>query len=200
MAATDRERPARERILDTASRLFFRDGFRAVGVDTIIAESGIAKMTLYRHFKTKDDLIVAYLERSNEGFWAWFDSASGNGGPKQQLINLFDDLGSFVTRPECLGCMFQLAAADFPAIDHPAHAVARTHKDQVMDRLRGLAEQAHLRDPQTLASGLLLLMDGAFAAARMFGPSNHAADVGRVARALIESRSRGKAKPSGTRL
>lgn len=186
----DQQLPARERILAAASTLFFRDGFRAVGVDTIIAESGVAKMTLYRHFKTKDDLIVAYLERSNESFWAWFEHALGNGSSKQQLLNLFDDLGRFVTIPECLGCMFQLAAADFPSLDHPAHSIAKTHKELVMDRLRGLAEEANLHDPHSLVSGLLLLMDGAFAAARMFGPSNHAAGVGQAARALIEYHSR----------
>jgi AcrR family transcriptional regulator len=198
MAVADRKRPVRERILDTASALFFREGYRAVGVDRIVEEAGVAKMSLYRHFPTKEELIVGYLERSNEGFWSWFDRAVGEGSPKQQLINVFYALGKFVTDPACLGCMFQLAAADFPSLDHPAHRIARDHKNLVMERLARLAEEAGLRDPHSLAAALLLLMDGAFAAARMFGRSSHAAGVGAAARDLIESHSRPRPSSRGS--
>ena len=67
------ERSARDRILDTVSQLFYRDGYHAVGIDTIVERSGVAKMTLYRHFPSKDDLIAAYLERANAEFWDWLD-------------------------------------------------------------------------------------------------------------------------------
>lgn len=113
---------ARERILDTASHLFYRHGFVSVGVDTIIAEAGVAKMSLYRHFASKDDPIVAYLEQSNERFWAWFDGAAVDGTPHGQLVHVFDALGTFATSPACFGCMFQLAAADFPDPEHPTTA------------------------------------------------------------------------------
>jgi AcrR family transcriptional regulator len=186
---TDRPIPARERILDTASELFYRDGFRAVGIDTIIARSGVAKMTLYYNFPSKDALIVAYLERSNERFWAWVDAAIAEvEAPRAKLIALFDAVAELATSPECLGCTFQGTAAEFPDTRHPAHRVAQAHKRSVLRRLRALAAQAGAADPDDLARALLLLMDGAFAAARMFGRrESPAASVARAAQALVDA-------------
>jgi AcrR family transcriptional regulator len=177
----------RERILDAAAKLFYRDGFVSVGVDTIIAESRVAKMTLYRHFRSKDDLIVAYLERADEQFWAWFDKWLDGGPSSEQLVNLFESLGKFATSPQCFGgCMFQHAAADFPDVDHPAHRIALEHKSAVLARLLDLAQQAGASDPPALSAQLLLLMDGAFVAARLFGTRSPAAHVGVAAAALID--------------
>jgi AcrR family transcriptional regulator len=182
------ERSARERILDIASELFYRDGYHAVGIDTIVARSGVAKMTLYRHFPSKDDLIAAYLERSNAEFMAWLEDAlAGVDGPRAKLVAAFDAIGKLATSTRCLGCAFQGAASEFPEMDHPGHRVALAHKRAVLDRFGGLAREAGLRDPDALAAQLLLLMDGAWVAARMFGPDNHAASVADAARALIGS-------------
>ncbi|HVM15579.1 MAG TPA: TetR/AcrR family transcriptional regulator [Egibacteraceae bacterium] len=181
---------ARERILEAASRLFYRHGFVSVGVDTITAEAGVAKMSLYRHFPSKDHLIVAYLERSNEQFWKWFDGALGEGAPRGQLMRVFDELGNFATSPACFGCMFQLAAADFPDAEHPANRIALAHKTAVLERLRDLGTQAGSSDPGALAAQLLLLMDGAFVASRMFRSSSPAGHVGPAAAAIIKSATR----------
>ena len=178
---------ARERILETASRLFYRHGFVSVGVDTITAEAGVAKMSLYRHFPSKDDLIVAYLERSNEQFWTWFDDALGEGPPAAQLMRVFDELGNFATSPACFGCMFQLAAADFPDAEHPANRIALAHKTAVLKRLGDLGAEAGSADPDALAAQLLLLMDGAFVASRMFRSSSPAGHVGPAGAAIIKS-------------
>ena len=186
---------ARERILDTASRLFYRHGFVSVGVDTITAEAGVAKMSLYRHFPSKDDLIVAYLERSNEQFWAWFEGALGEGSPRQQLLRVFEELAGFATSPACFGCMFQLAAADFPDQEHPANRTALAHKRAVIERLRDLAAGAAAPDPDGLAAQLLLLMDGAFVASRMFPDSSPAAHVGRAAASIVNSGARRPRRP-----
>jgi AcrR family transcriptional regulator len=188
-AATEPRPAARERILEAATRLFLRDGFRAVGIDTIIAEAGVAKMTLYAHFPSKDDLIVAYLERANEQFWAWLDGASAAvDDPKAKLAAIFDAVGELANSPRCLGCTFQGTAAEFPDPEHPGHRVALAHKQAVRARLGTLAEHAGLRQPEDLADQLLLLMDGAWVAARMFGPHNPAVQVAAAARALIEAR------------
>ncbi|HEX2916793.1 MAG TPA: TetR/AcrR family transcriptional regulator [Chloroflexia bacterium] len=182
---------ARQQILDVASKLFYQEGFRAVGIDTIIEQSGVAKMTLYRHFASKDDLIVAYLEQSNEGFWRWFDSAVAiYAEPRRQLYALFEALEKLVTNPTCLGCTFQGTAAEFPDRQHPGHAVALAHKQSVRERLRKMAAEAGAKEPETLAAQLLLLMDGAFVAARMYGPlnpENPARSVTKAAATLLDT-------------
>ncbi len=181
----DDPRSARQKILAVASERFYREGFRAVGIDTIIAEAGVAKMTLYRHFPSKDDLIVAYLEEANQQFWNWFEAALGQGSPREQLLALFEGVGQLALSPSCYGCTFQHAAADFPSLDHPGHRVALAHKQAVLARLGALAVAAGARDPDRLAAQLLLLMDGAFVATRMFGPDSHAAHVAQAAAVLI---------------
>jgi AcrR family transcriptional regulator len=181
---------ARERILEAAACLFYQDGIHAVGVDAIIAESGVAKMTLYRHFPSKDHLIAAYLERSNQRFWAWLEGEMSSApDARGKLLRAFRALGRQVTGPGCHGCGFQGAAAEFPDPAHPAHKVALAHKRQVLERFAALAREARLRSPETLAEQLLLLMDGAWVAARIFGPRNPAARVAEAARALIAARS-----------
>jgi AcrR family transcriptional regulator len=182
---------ARERVLETATRLFLRHGFRAVGVDTIVAEAGVAKMTLYAHFPSKDDLIAAYLERANEQFWAWLEgAAAGVDDPRRKLVAMFEAVGKLADSPQCLGCTFQGTAAEFPDPEHPGHRVAIAHKQAVRARLRDLAEHAGLGGPDELADQLLLLMDGAWVAARMFGPDNPAAQVAAAAQALIDAHER----------
>ncbi len=120
-------------------------------------------------------------------YWTWFDASLGAGAPREQLKAVFQALVEFATSPHCLGCMFQLAAADFPEPDHPAHRVARAHKSAVLARLENLAEQAGAAHAAALAAQLFLLMDGAFVATRMFGQESPAAHVGAAAGTLIES-------------
>ena len=188
---TESKLAPRERVLEAATQLFYRDGYRATGVDTIIAEAGVAKMTLYAHFRSKDDLIVAYLERANEQYWAWLDGAcAGVDDPRARLVAMFDAVGTLANSPHCLGCTFQGTAAEFPDPTHPGHRVALAHKQAVLARLRSLAEQAGLRAPEALAAQLLLLMDGAWVAARMFGPDNPGAQVSAAALALIQAHDR----------
>jgi AcrR family transcriptional regulator len=180
---------ARQRILDTAADLFFREGYRSVGIDTIIEQSGVAKMTLYRHFPSKDDLIVAYLDQANQQFWDWFQKAIDPypGQPRAQLLSVFEALAVLVNKPTCYGCPFLHAATEFPAFDHPGHAVALKHKRAVRQRLQELATEAGARQPELLAGQLHLLMDGTYVQARMFGPNNPALHVAQAAQELIDA-------------
>jgi AcrR family transcriptional regulator len=188
LMTTTEDLPVRQRILDTAQRLFYRDGFRAVGIDTIVAEAGVAKMSLYRHFPSKDDLIVAHLEESNRQYWEWLDGAVAHlDDPEEKLIAMFEAIEKLATSPECLGCTFQGTASEFPDRDHPGHQVAQTHKRTVRDRFARLAGEAGLRHPEELADQLLLLMDGAWVAARMFGPQNPAAGLAATAGTMVDS-------------
>ncbi len=181
------KKPAREAILETAGDLFFREGFRAVGVDTIIERSGVAKMTLYRHFRSKDDLIAAYLEDANRKFWVWFNESIAHAGdqPRLQIIAFFEALEKLVTTPQCYGCPFLNAVVDFPERNHPGHQVALDHKQAVRARFLELAQGAGARTPEILANQLLLLMDGTFMSVRVFGTNHPAAHVAEAAQALI---------------
>lgn len=179
----------REQILTTAATLFFRDGFRAVGVDTIVAESGVAKMTLYRHFPSKDDLIVAYLEDTNKKFWVWFDKAIAPypDQPREQILAFFRSLEELITKPACYGCPFLIAATEFPNVNEPAHQVALANKNAVRQRFQDLLTQANIHPADILADHLSLLVDGAFIAVRMYGYENPARHVSQAAQQLIHA-------------
>ncbi len=176
----------RERILETAAKLFYASGYRAIGVDRLIAESGVAKMTFYKHFPSKDDLIAAYLEQSSQNFWNWIDAITQDQpDPRWQLEQIFAAIANRSIQPACLGCAFMAAALEFPDFEHQAHKVALAYKNSVLAKLTELAAASRAREPELLGAGLMLLMDGAWSAARMFGPDNHAKHVLAAAQALI---------------
>jgi len=189
MGGVDGEkRPARERILDTAAELFYREGIRAVGIDTIIARSGVAKMSLYRNFASKDDLVCAYLERSMVQHAAWWDRVTARhpGDPRAQMKAIFTALGHWIDHPKFQGCPFTTAAAELRDPANPARVLALAHKRMVRDRLYTLAAAADADDPDRLCGQLQLLMEGAYAAGRVLdlGPGNEA--VASAASSLID--------------
>lgn len=180
----------KDKLFQTATRLFYQHGYRAIGVDTLAAESGVGKMTLYRHYPSKDDLIVAYLEASDELFWQYFEqNTTAAATPREKLLAFFESLQSYAVTPACYGCPFINVATEYPEADYAGHQVALKHKQAVRARFRDLATEAKARQPDALADALLLLMDGAYMAARMFGgsPHNPAANVAHAAQTLIEA-------------
>lgn len=182
----------KEKLFQTAARLFIQHGYRAVGVDTIAAESGIGKMTLYRHFPSKDDLIVAYLRQSDRDFWIYFEQSTGAAGSaREKLLAFFRALQDYVTSPSCYGCPFINISSEYPEPDYPGHQIALEHKQSVRSRFVELAKDAGVRQPESLADELMLLMDGAYIAARLYGASskNPAAHVADAALGLIDSQN-----------
>ena len=178
----------RDQVFQTASRLFYQNGYRAIGVDTIAAESGIGKMTLYRHYSSKDDLIAAYLKDSNEQFWNNFEEITKDAPTaREKLLEFFQSLQEYVITPACYGCPFLNIATEYPETDYPGHQVAIAHKQSVRMRFRQLAEETGAKQPDILADQLFLLMDGAYMASRMFGATNPAAHLAEAARILIDS-------------
>ena len=178
----------KDKVFQTASRLFYQNGYRAIGVDTLAAESGIGKMTLYRHYPSKDDLIVAYLKDSDEIFWRNFEKITKDAStPREKLLAFFEGLQDYVTTPACYGCPFLNVATEYPETNYPGHQVAIQHKQSVLVRFRQLAKEAGVRKPAMLADQLFLLMDGAYMTSRMFGAKNPAAHLAEAARILINS-------------
>jgi len=176
---------ARDRILNVASDLFYHQGVRAIGIDTIIATAGVAKMSLYRAFPSKDDLVAAYLERRNEEFWERWDRtlALHPDEPRRQLETLLDAIMRRTLSDAYRGCPFLNTATEFPGSTLPADAVIRAHKRKVSERLCGLATAAGARDPQGLADQLQLVIDGAYTAGQALGadgPAKALASAGRV--------------------
>jgi AcrR family transcriptional regulator len=180
----------KDKLFQTAARLFYQRGYRATGVDTIAAESGIGKMTLYRHYPSKEDLIAAFLRDSDRDFWQRFEEIT-RAAPtaREKLLAFFESLQDYATSPACYGCPFINAASEYPEPRHPGHQIALQHKQAVRDRFLALAREAGAGRPEALANGLLLLMDGAYIAARMFGAAldNPAANLAETARRLIEA-------------
>ncbi len=177
----------RRQVLETAGALFYRAGFRAVGVDAIAAEAGVGKMTLYRHFASKDDLIAAYLADSDARFWAWSEAALAEaaGRPREQLLSFFRALAAQAAQPACHGCPFLNAVVDFPEPGHPGRQIAQAHKQAVRERFQALAAQAGAADPAALADQLYLVMDGAWMAVRVFGARGPARQAPAAAAALL---------------
>jgi AcrR family transcriptional regulator len=187
MSRTSRRK---EKLFRTAARLFYRQGYRATGVDEIASASGIGKMTLYRHFSSKQKLVEAYLRDSDEEFWRHFElSTRGAADARGRLLAFFQALQDYVLSPACLGCPFLNASSEYPQPAHWAHRIALAHKQSVRSRLRRLAARTGEPRAKALADALLLLVDGAYSAARMYGPSRSSPAVGlaEAARRLIDA-------------
>ncbi|BCJ75847.1 TetR family transcriptional regulator [Catellatospora sp. IY07-71] len=153
--------PARERILGTAFRLFYAHGPRGVGVDTVIAESGVAKATFYKHFPRKDDLVLAYLDKVDQGWFGGLRAAARAAGedPRMQLVGMFDALSTACRREGYHGCAFINAAAESPT-GGDVHTRTVEHKRIVRAWVTDLARRAGAADPALLARQLTLLIDG----------------------------------------
>jgi AcrR family transcriptional regulator len=181
------EASARERLLAAANELFYRDGIRSVGIDEVIAAADVAKMSLYRCFPSKDELIAAYLRERDTKYWEWWDGvvARHPNAPREQLLALFRGLAKLPSRPGWRGCPFTNAATEFPEPDHPARKVAEDNKRKLRGRLRDLAREAGGRDAESLADQLVLLFEGVYASAQTFGGSHPATRVVAAAEALL---------------
>ena len=155
---------ARDKILATAFRLFYAHGLRAAGIDTIIAESGVAKATFYKYFSAKDELILAYLEKV-DGLWTGQLHAAAEAAgpdPAAQLVGLFDALDGACRGDGYRGCAFINAAAE-SASGTRVHLRTVAHKEHIRAWIRDLAAQAGARDPDRLARSLTLVLDGGLA-------------------------------------
>ncbi len=177
----------REHLIETALDLFCRDGFHATGIDKILAESGVAKMTLYKHFKSKDELILAALHRRDETFRNGFmrDIERLGKTPRERLLAIFDVLDELVRGRNFTGCTFINASAEFALPDDPIHAAAAEHKRLVLAYIVDLATAAEAKDPDALALGLMLLMEGAIVMAYVAGQSDSAAQAKKTAKILL---------------
>ena len=180
----------RDELVEKALAIYYRNGFHATGMDMLVAETGISKTSMYKHFRTKEELILAALRLRDERFRNWLyrrmeDLAET---PRQQLIAMFDALEEWFTEPGYKGCMFIKASSEYQQASHPIHKQSADHKRLLEIHITELAEKAGLSNPDALARQLLLLKEGAIVTAVMDGDST-AADVARdAALALLPKR------------
>lgn len=178
----------RDHLVETALALFSRDGFHATGIDRILAEAGVAKMTLYKHFRSKEELVVAALRLRDERFRAWIaERAAARGkSARKQLLGVFDALEEWFGAPGFRGCTFANACAEYGALDHPVHAAAAAHKDAMRGWIRDLAAEAGAADANEAADQVMLLMDGATMSAHVTGNARAARRARRTAKVLLK--------------
>ena len=179
----------RERILATARDLFYRDGIRAVGVEVIAAEAGTNKMTLYRNFGSKEELIAEYLKGEVEAVEAHWDGLIARHGadPKALILAWLKDMGALMTRPESRGCPMVNAAVELPDPHHPGRKVIEQHKSEMRDRLAAACRKAGLAHPELLADQIHMLVEGAGVCLQSVGPDGPSHRLVRIVEALLES-------------
>jgi AcrR family transcriptional regulator len=175
----------RERILDAASELFYASGIRATSADRIIEQVGITKVTFYRHFRTKDDLVVAYLER-RAGWERGAVAAAREGrGALESLRLMAQGIGAESCRPGFRGCPFINAAAEYAEADHPVRLVVDAHRSWTLDLYAGLAAEAGVADPDSVGRQLMVLRDGAMVSGYLGDPATIAETLGAACAAVI---------------
>jgi AcrR family transcriptional regulator len=180
---------AADKIRRTARELFYRDGIRAVGVDEIVARAGVTKPSLYRTYRSKDDLAVAVLQESDEMFWGYFNEAidAHPGDARAQLLAFFASLAERSIQKDYRGCALSNAAVEYPQKGHIARATAQNHKSKLRQRLRDKARELGVVNPEGLGDALLLLLEGAYLTTQLFDTGRPSAEVGRAAAALIDA-------------
>jgi AcrR family transcriptional regulator len=184
------ERPklrVRDRIMQTASDLFYCRGIRAVGVDTIASEAGTNKMSFYRSFASKDELVAEYLRAEEREGWQWWDEtvAEHAGNPRAQLEALFDVLVTNACQEGSRGCALANAAVEITEPDHPARPIVEQYKAEMRRRFRQLAHEMGAREPDSLGDALMLLWEGSYLTLLTLGRHGPVEGAAKAARALI---------------
>lgn len=177
----------RERIVEAANRLFYREGIRAVSVDAVAEEAGITKRSLYYHFKSKDDLVAAYLDHRDQpnldAYCRWFTEAEGD--VADRIAAIFEKLAGRAERPGWKGCGFLRTSAELANLPgHPALKRGAAHKKRIEDWLASVLREAGRPAPETVARQIALLLDGSFSAAMLHRDASYFRTAGAAARVL----------------
>ncbi|MFF0312202.1 TetR/AcrR family transcriptional regulator [Streptosporangium sp. NPDC004379] len=186
MATRVRKTKSEEKILTAAAELFYANGLRGVGIDQVIVASGVAKSTLYVHFHTKEELVAAYLRRTDDSWMAQLQDAAARAGdsPREQLVGLFDALTDAFDRHGFFGCPFISAAVEAD-LDSQARTITVQHTQRRQAWLTELSEKAGAAAPQALARHIGLLIDGALASGRLLQDRTVVDEAKSAARLLV---------------
>ncbi len=181
----------RERLIEAGSRRFYRDGFRDVGIDRILEDVGISKTAFYKHFESKEDLMLAVMRAQDAWLrehFARMVTEKGGNEPRARLLALFDVVDELIRVEEFRGCFFVNVAMEFPLPHDPAHEAAAENKRALHEIIARLAREAGADDAGTLATELMLLMEGVYVTRQVTGDRQAAGIAKRAAETLIERR------------
>src|SRR5690606_34839425 len=168
----------RDQLITTAERLFYTEGYHATGIDRILAESGVAKMTLYKHFKSKEELILAVLDARQQPMLERLREARDTLPPRKALLGIFNGLNNMIHSPGAFcGCLFINASAEYHDREHPIHRRSAIYKSEFQTHLRELLERLDAPEPEKLARQLQFLIEGALSMAHIEGPADQALDA-----------------------
>lgn len=178
----------KEQILDAALELFYRDGFHATGIEKIRESANVSKKTLYNHFRSKDELILAVLRRRDEEFRNHFMRMTERltTKPADRLIAIFDVADEWFKSKDFCGCMFINASAEFSEPDNPCHIVCVEHKRLMYEYIKSIAQEAGAKNPGELSEQLNLLIEGAVVQAHVCGDKKVAQKAKKMARIFID--------------
>ncbi|MBO6918473.1 MAG: TetR family transcriptional regulator [Rhizobiaceae bacterium] len=194
----------REELIEKSLFVFDQNGFHATGMDLLSAEIGMSKTSIYNHFRTKEDLIVEVLRLQDEQFRNWllrrmYDLGTANhGGPREQLLAMFDALDEWFNHDNFNGCLFLKATGEYSDHEHPIHRQAIEHAEMFEIQLLALVKKASLRLPELVTRQLLILKDGAVSAAQVGHINSAAKDARYAAQCLIDTHDTSKRKPVQT--
>lgn len=194
--------PTRQRLIDSSIRRFYRDGFRNVGLDQVLADVGISKTAFYKHFESKEDLMLAALEGQNRWLQETFrQMVRERGGPSahDQLRALFDVVEQIIESDEFHGCIFVNVSMEFPLLHEPAHQAAARSKEAIEALVGELATQAGADDPRALAEELCLIMEGVYVTRHVTGRPNTIAIARRLAERVLAVHVPEKSTPAKKR-
>ncbi len=181
----------RNELVQKALEVFYRNGFHATGMDMLVGQTGISKTSMYKHFRTKEDLIIAVLRLRDEHFrnWLYRRMEELADTPEQQLIVMFDALEEWFDEAGFKGCMFVKASSEYQDTSHPIHQQSADHKRLLERHVIELAKKANLVNPEAVARQLLLLKEGAIVTAHLAHTKNPAQDAKAAAILLVDRHS-----------
>lgn len=189
----DRHSPRREHLIETAIRLFNERGYHATGIDTILAKAGVSKKTLYTHFRSKEELIMAALRQYDGIFRNEFMRKVDRSGksPQEKLLAIFDVAQTWFAQNEFFGCMFINATAEYSEKNSPIRNISKQFKQLMRNFIADLCIQAGAPEPDTLADQLALLLEGAIVTSQV-SQSTDAAQTAKEIASLLISHSLGQ--------
>lgn len=179
----------RDHLVNVAADLFYREGIHATGIDKIINQSGVARMTLYKHFKSKEELVLETLKQHERQIREWLVAAVERyaQGPSERLLAVFDAFDEMFRSDGFWGCFMHKATGEFPNMDGPIRRTAIQHKQMIRSYIHGLAVEAGVNDPVTIANQIFLLLEGAIVTAQVTGNVDAAKEARVAAEVLVDN-------------